>query len=300
MASEGDTASQRVLIFQGALAAIMYSLGTGNFFAGYLSMLEAAPAQIAQITLIPQLGCILQLFGPLFFERKPRRKPSVIAFLFLYRFGIGAMGLAPLLFKGNQPRLSYSFVLYSVSFLSAGFVTPALNQWIMQIAPCKNRGRYFAVKDICAAVATAVSASLFGRYVDASIAAGSPERGYLAVYGFCIIGSIIDMLLLTAQREQPVPICTHLQLRDLLLPLKDRHFRPILIYEILGTCSFMISSGFLAIYQLSGLHLTHTFITMWTMIASLFSMGAIYLWGYVSDRSYWTNTILITRSLAVL
>ena len=54
-------------------------------------------------------------------------------------------------------------MLYLISFLSAGFVTPALNQWMLQIAPDEGRGRYFAIKSILFAVGNAGTAFLMGR-----------------------------------------------------------------------------------------------------------------------------------------
>lgn len=292
--------SQRLLLIQGALASVLYALGTGNFLAGYLSALQVAPAQVAKIAAVPQLGCILQLIAPLYFERKARRKRSIVALCFIYRFGIGAMALAALLFSRQSQRFSFVFVLYIVSFLSAGFVTPALNQWIMQIAPTRNRGRYFAAKDIIAAVANAMVAFFMGRWVDTCIAAGTPLKGYLLVYGFCMLAALVDAALLGLQVEIPSPVQPNIRPGNLLAPLRDKHFRPLMVYEILGICSYMVSAGFLPVYQLNVLQLSHTFLTLVGMITSAAGMAAIWFWGRIADRTYWTTVILATRAMNVL
>ncbi|MDD4849378.1 MAG: MFS transporter [Gemmiger sp.] len=292
--------SQRILLLQGALAAVMYTLVTGNFMAGYLDYLGATPAQIAQIAAIPQLGCVLQLVSPLFFEKRVHRKLSIVCLCFGFRFALGFTVLAPLLFHTQESQLRFAFALYLVSFLVAGFVTPALNQWVLQIAPEEGRGRYFAIKDILAAVANASIAYLMGRCLDGPTAAGTPFQGFLWVYGFCIAGSLVDLVLMCLEKEPPCPAPTTLRVRDLALPLRDKHYRPLLVYEILCYCSFMASMGFLSVYQLNVLHLTHTFITSVGVLTSAAGMAAIWVWGRVADHAYWTTVILATRALATL
>ena len=290
--------SQNILLIQGTLAQVMHALGTGNFLAGYLSYLGASAAQIARVMLIPQLGCVLQLVAPLFFERRPRRKPSIILLCFTFRFSMGFTVLAPFLFKEQEAQLRFACILYLVSFLLAGFVTPALNQWILQIAPDTDRGRYFATKDILFAVFNAATAFLMGRQLDAHTAAGAPLTGFIVINGFCIIGSLIDLVLMTLEHEDPSPAMPNISLKDLTAPLRDRHFRPILIYELINYSSFMTSTGFLSIYQLNVLGLTHTFITSVGILTSVIGMGAIWMWGRVADRTYWTPVILASCGMS--
>lgn len=292
--------SQRILLVQATLASVMHALGTGNFLAGYLNYLGATPAQIARVMLIPQLGCVLQLTAPLFFERKPRRKLSVVLLCFLFRFMMGFAVLAPFLFREQETQLRFACILYLISFLLAGFVTPALNQWILQIAPTDGRGRYFATKDILFAVVNAVTAFLMGRQLDAHTAAGAPLTGYLVINGFCIVGSLIDLVLMSLECEDTSPAIPNISLKNLTAPVLDRCFRPMLVYEVLCYCSFMSSMGFLSIYQLNVLGLSHTFITSVGILASVAGMAAIWVWGRVADRTYWTYVILATRAVATV
>lgn len=293
-------ASQYILLGQGALAAVMYALATGNFMAGYLDYLGATPAQISQIAAVPQLGCVLQLLAPLYFEKKHRRKPSVLGLCFVFRFSLGFTVFAPLLLRSQTAQLRFAFVLYLFSFLAAGFVTPALNQWVLQLAPEQGRGRYFAAKDILAQLTTAAVAFLMGRQLDAQTTAGTPYKGFLLVYGFCIVGALVDLLLMAQEREEPGPAPTAMHLQDLTLPLRDARFRPLLVFEILTYCSFMSSMGFLSLYQLNVLGLSHTFITSVGVFTTAAGMVAIWVWGRVADHSYWTTVILATRALATL
>lgn len=222
--------SQRILLVQGAVASVLFSLGTGNFLAGYLTTLGATPAQIAQITAIPQLGCVLQLIAPLFFERQTQRKLSIVVMCFLFRFSVGFTVFAPYWFAEQTTRLLFVFMLYSVAFLVAGFVTPALNQ-------------------------------------------------------------------LHEPKSPTMPNITPAALLD---PLRDKHYRPLLVYEILCYVSMMFSSGFLSVYQLEVLHLSHTFITSVAIVTSVLGMVSIWVWGHVADRTYWTVALLGARIISTL
>lgn len=296
----GWNTSQKILLVQGALAAVLYSLGTGNFLAGYLELMGAAAAQIALIASLPQLGCVLQLFAPLYFERLTYRKRSIICMCFLFRVSVGFLIFAPFLFRSAAPRMAYICGLYAVSFLVAGFVTPALNQWILQIAPHEQRGRYFSAKDILAILANAVMAFLMGWQLDHFTAAGRPLAGYAVIYGFSIAASFVDLALMCRLEEPPSIPQPAMRPANLLQPLKDRHYRPILVYEILSYCSAMLSSGFLSVYQLTVLGMSHTFITSVGVLCSVVGIGASWLWGKVADRTYWTPVILLTRAISML
>ena len=86
------------------------------FWRRYLTTLGATPAQIAQITAIPQLGCVLQLAAPLFFERRAYRKLSIVCMCFIFRFSQGFTVFAPFSFTARNSRLRFVFALYFVSF----------------------------------------------------------------------------------------------------------------------------------------------------------------------------------------
>lgn len=292
--------SQNILLIQGTLAQVMHALGTGNFLAGYLSYLGASSAQVARVMVIPQLGCVLQLAAPLFFERRPRRKLSIICLCFIFRFTMGLTVVAPFLFRGQEAQLRFACVLYLISFLSAGFVTPALDQWMLQIAPDEGRGRYFAVKSILFAVGNAGTAFLMGRQLDARTAAGTPLTGYLVIYGFCVVGSLVDLALMLFECEEPSPAMPNIKLKDLAAPLRDRRFRPLFVYQALSYSATMSSVGFLSVYQLNVLGLSHTFITSAGILVSLAGMAGIWAWGRVADRAYWTPVVLATRALSAV
>lgn len=286
--------SRGIMLAQGAIAAVMFSLGTGNFLAGYLTYLGATPALAAQIAAIPTLGCVLQMVAPFLFERLRHRKLVIVVLCFAFRFSMGFTVFAPFLFPLKEAQLRFVFVLYLFSFLAAGFVTPALNQWILQLAPTKGRGRYFAVKDIVANVANAGVAFVMARQLDTFTTKGQPLTGYLVVYGFCIAFSVVDAVLMCGMYEPPNPAAKQMRLQDVLAPLRSKIFRPVLLYNVLWYFASYFSGSFLSIYQLTHLGLSHTFITTAGIVGMVAGMLGTWVWGRVADRSYWNVAVLCT------
>lgn len=292
--------SRRMLLVQGALAACMFSLGTGNFLAGYLSFLGAGPALIAQITAIPTLGCVLQMVSPFLFERLRYRKLAIVILCFAFRFSMGFTVLAPFLFSGFGGRLSFVFALYLFSFLAAGFVTPALNQWVMQLGPEKKRGRYFAFKDIVGTLTTALVSYGMAWQLDVNAGRGMPLNGYVVVYGFCAVFSIVDAVLMCFMREPPSKPASSIKWADLMAPLKNTGYRPVLLFNIFSYFASFLCGPFLSVYQLQYLNLNHSFITAAGIVCSLAGMLGIWFWGHVADRTYWHMVVLLGGGISAL
>jgi MFS family permease len=292
--------SRRILLIQGAVAAVMFSLGTGNFLAGYLTYLGAGPALIAQITAIPTLGCVLQMVSPFLFERLRYRKLAIILICFAFRFSMGFTVLAPFLFQGYGGRLTFVFVLYLFSFLAAGFVTPALNQWVLQLGPEKGRGRYFACKDIVATLVTALISFGMARQLDYFTGKGIPLYGYVVVYGFCVVFSIVDAILMCFMGEPLSKPAPSVKWTDLTAPLKNSGFRPVLAFNILSYFASFLSSPFLSVYQLQYLKLNHSFITAVGIVCSLVGILGIWLWGRIADKTYWHVVVLCGGGITAL
>ncbi len=284
--------SRRILLIQGAMASVMLSLTTGNFMAGYLAYLGASPSMVARIAIIPQLGCVLQMISPFFFERLKYRKLPIALICFAFRFSIGFAVFAPVLFQDQKTGRQFVFVLYFFAFLAAGFVTPALNQWMLQVGPVDGRGRYFAIKDILAMTATSGVSFLMGYQLDFFIGQEQAWAGYLVVYAFCILFSIVDFILMLLIREPENSVTKGYSLKDVAGPFRNPHYRPVLIYNMCSYFATLFASGFLAIYQLKVLHLNHTFIVGSGVLASILGVGGIWLWGKVADRTFWTMVVL--------
>lgn len=287
----------RGIMIEGAVASIIYAAATNNIMTGYLGYLGASVAACASIALIPQLGCILQFFSPFLFERFRYRKLIIWILCVIYRFSAAAMFLLSLLFSGANLRVGTAVALYVVAFASAGIVTPGLQQWTISLVDVGERGVYMAKKDILAVGVNSIVTFLLSRHLDKLMALGRDSEGYQTVGIVCLVLALLDAVLLLNVCERPVEETVGVQLLDVLQPVKDKSYRPLLLYNIFSSVASGIATPFLIVYQLRVLGLSHTFLASAGIIAAIAGMAGSYLWGRFSDRHTWDWTI--HRSAAI-
>lgn len=291
----GLSSSQRAYLAENAVASVVFSLGTGNFLAGLLNWMGATPATCALIGAFPQLGCIMQLASPFLFERLRKRKGIIILCCFLFRFLLGCAGVIPLLL--GQGSATAVIPIYLIAFLMAGFVTPGLNQWIMDMAPENRRGRFFAKKDFFSSVINAIAILLMSRMLDGMITTGRQQEGYLIVFATVMLLSLVDALLLTRIAEPRASQIMKLKPGDLLAPFRNKRFLPIVVFIVLWFFTQNLSSGFLTVYQLTVLRLDHSMIATMTVIASAVGIAISWIWGYFADKAGWKKLLIYGAAL---
>lgn len=290
----------RGIMIEGAVASIIYAVATNNIMTGYLGYLGASVAACASIALIPQLGCILQFFSPFLFERFRYRKPIMWILCVIYRFSVAATFLLPLLLSGANFRVGTAVALYIIAFASAGIVTPGLQQWTISLVDVKERGVYMAKKDILAVGVNSIVTFLLSRHLDKLMALGNDSQGYQTVGLVCLVLALLDAVLLLNICERPVEETVGVQLSDVLQPVKDKSYRPLLLYNIFSSVAGGIATPFLIVYQLRVLGLSHTFLASAGIVAAIAGMAGSYLWGRFSDKHMWDWTIHRSASIGFL
>ena len=283
---------RRCLIAEGAAAGVLYSIGTGNFLTGYLGQMGASVSFCALMAMIPQAGCVLQFFSPLLFERLHHRKLAIWSLCVVFRFSLSLTFLLPA--RLGPAAEGTAFVLYTLAFLAAGAATPGLQHMTLGLAPPEARGRFFAVKDIVANCVNSGCTLVLGRLLDAQIAAGRAAAGYTMVGLVCVGLAALDAGLLAATRENPVDFVSRMRLADVLIPVRDKAYRPVLLYVVLGGLAGGFSTPFLVVYQMRVLGLSHTFLTTVGVVSAAAGMLGSWCWGRCADRTNWRRVIRLT------
>jgi len=290
--------SRRIYLAENAIGILIFSMCTGSFFAGLLSWMGASPATCAMIGAFPQLGCMMQMVSPFFFERMKKRKTAIILCCFSFRALLGCMGVMPLIFGGAAQGAVAT--AYLIAFLVAGFVTPGLTQWMMDLAPREGRGRYFAWRDIISSVVSAVTILLLSTALDALIEAGHPREGYMLIFGVVLVLAAVDAVLLFRMEEPETSGIVKLTPADILRPFKDPRFFPIVMFIMLWFLAENLSLGFLPVYQLKVLGLDYKMIAMITTISSVAGIAMSWVWGNFADRYGWRKLLAAGCALMTL
>lgn len=290
--------SRRIILAEEAIAGTIFSLGIGNFLVGYLTWMGASPAFSALVGALPMLGCILQAVSPFLFERLRYRKLCIVLVCLGFRFSMGLAAFVPLLFSHSASRQTAVFLLYFFACMCAGFVTPGLNQWILSIAPQESRGNFFAKKNILNSIVNASVMFLMGRQLDYFIGQGQPQTGYFIVYGTILLLTFLDIALLSHVWETPSQKVLNIRPQDFLRPFRDCKFRSVILFDTLWFIAGNFSSVFLPVYLLRGLGLSHSYISVMTILASVTGIFCNWVWGRMADRRGWRSVLTAASALS--
>lgn len=249
------------IIAEGAVAGVIYAVATGNFLAGYLSSLGASVSLCAAAAMIPSFGCVLQFFSPFVFERMHHRKLAIWLMCVVFRLSISSILLVPLALPDPGHARAVVLVLYTIGFFSAGLVTPGLEHMVLGIAPQGGRGQFYAVKSIIGTCVSSAATLALGRVLDYYLEQGQGYTGFLIIGIVSLSLTVVDAVLLASVRENPVKFTSKMRPADILRPVRDPAYRPLLFYCIIGGLTGGFASPFLSVYELRVLGLSHTFIT---------------------------------------
>lgn len=286
---------RRTLIAESAAAGVLYSIGTGNFLTGYLGQMGASVSFCALMAMIPQAGCVLQFFSPLLFERMHQRKLAIWLMCAVFRFSLALTFLAPMALGAGGPAAEgAAFVLYTIAFSAAGLVTPGLQHMVLGLAPPQARGQFLALKDIVTNCVNSGCTLALGRLLDWQIDQGRAAAGYAMVGGICLALAALDAVLLAATRENPVAFACRMRPAEILTPLRDAAYRPVLLYATLNGLAGGFSTPFLVVYQMRVLGLSHTFLTTVGVVSAVVGMAGSWYWGRCADRTTWRRVMRLT------
>ena len=186
-------------------------------------------------------------------------------------------------------RLVTIMIIYTMAFFIAGFVTPGLNNWKLSLAPEKNRGQFFAIKDITSMLLSGMVIIGIGRMLDYYALIGNPLMGFTIMFGISLVWSLVDFAFLSTIKE---PLEYKVEVKPKLYtiittPLKDPTFRSFILFLSLWSFAIQLSISFIPIYILNELGFSYSFISGVTIASNLVNILAIWLWGKLADKTSW-------------
>ena len=251
----------------------------------------------AAAAMIPSFGCVLQFISPFVFERMHHRKLAIWLMCVVFRLSISSILLVPLALPDPGHARAVVLVLYTIGFFSAGLVTPGLEHMVLGIAPQGGRGQFYAVKSIIGTCVSSAATLALGRVLDYYLEQGQGYTGFLIIGIVSLSLTVVDAVLLASVRENPVKFTSKMRPADILRPVRDPAYRPLLFYCIIGGLTGGFASPFLSVYELRVLGLSHTFITSVGVVSAVVGMAGSWVWGRLADRTAWNCVIWLTAFL---
>lgn len=288
--------SRTYSIFEGSFARTIFNLTSGAFLAGFAGYLGAGDSFNGIIAAIPVLAGVIQLFSPIVFEKMEKRKHIVMLLCLIHRLLLGFMVFIPFIVKGQSARLAMVAAVYFISYLAVSFINPAASGWIIDLTPENIRGKYFGTRESYMLGAATVFTLIMGRVLDIYKDKGNEYGGFIVMFSFVIVLAVGNFVSFSLMKEKPVKINkTGLNLSKVItIPLKDKKFRKIVMLFIFWNIAVQIGGPFFAIYMVTGLKLSYTYIMAVVMIGTLTNTLLVRIWGRMADRKSWVFVIKLS------
>ena len=261
-----------------------FSLSVSNMLLSFQSML-----------------LVLQLFGGYAYGRAENRHHFLKRYNLVWRILLPIVLLSPLL-----PKSIGGIVMVVALFsMVAGFqfISPGQNAWMISCVEGKVKSSYYSTRDLCFMVMFTAVNFLFGIIVDGTVSKGN------ALVGFALLG-VIEAVLLGVSvyyllRKMPPPGEAHAREKgtfwtSVLLPLRDKTFAKILLFNMVWNMSNAFIGSFAALYQIRVLELNYVYVVFWSTLGNVLRVVSIPLFARMASRIGWKKVVTIGMGLVLL
>ena len=275
-------ASSRLATIEGIPSAVALGI-VNNYVVPCALALRATTFQVGMLSAVPQLGAALaQLKAPDLMDRlKSPKKTLLISVL------LGALPFLAL--AGIAPVGTPSVVWWLLSFSTMALVlynlpNAAWGTWVSAIVPASTRGWFLGVRSSISAAATIIAFLACGWLLD--LMDGRVLVGFSAIFAIAAVSRVVSFLLFTRMHE---PAGSYVQaprasLREAIRALSRNNMGRFLFWYGAIMFSASMSGPFFAVYMLRDLHFSYTTYTFLTMVPSITSVVAPFLFGRLADR----------------
>ncbi|MBU3190998.1 MFS transporter [Clostridium bowmanii] len=280
-------ASRQFFTVDSSCTTIIAVLASGILLSGYLEYLGIKESVNGIISSIPVMAAMAQPFGALAVERLKSEKWFVCTFALIHRLLFSLMYLIPLILPNNLRPIAVIIILISAHVIGA-FMSPATTVWLMAIAPLKIRGRYFAIREKWLILTSSSAALIMGYIISYFAGKDKMITGYIILSITMFVATIIDFIsLINVKETKKEYISSSFDLKDLLLPFKDKTFKKFMVVWCTWNIAIQISIPFLGIYQLTTLKLSYMYVMTLAVVVAILKIIVIKWWSKKAMKVTW-------------
>ena len=295
--TEKDLERNRLLvILEGASARTIFNLTSGAFLVGLLKYMGAGDAFCGYVISIPVFAAIIQVLSPMILESLKYRKTMIIIGAMIHRILLSMLIFVPFLPLPSGIKLFIAAIVLFISNLAISFVNPAISNMYVSFVPQNIRGRYFGTRESYILIAATLITLVLGKILDVFNDMGNEGTGYIIVYCFIFLLTIINFSFFALMKEVPLLHTTErIKLSEIFtLPLKNKKFIRYFIMLIIWNFAVQIASAYFGVYLKSDLSMSYTIITSLSFINAVIYILSARIWGRFADRNGWSKTTMIT------
>lgn len=269
--------------------ATQFSMVTGAFLAGFISLLGGSDSLNGTIGAIPSMLGFLQVFSALYFEKLDFRKKPMVKLVTVLRILFGISYLIPLLFIGTPIALPLFVVLYIISFAVNAFAMPAVNDLLINSTPVGIRGRYLVERERIGMAVVMVITFVMGQILDVFETGGYEATGFVVLaLIILVLGGVNTYSVKHMDEITHNQGSTQLSFKEaVIIPLKDKGFRKVVVLFILWNIGFFIGAPFIAVYHVTTLEVSYTYMMLLGLVGTVLRIIVAKFWGELADRKSW-------------
>ena len=238
-------------------------------YSGFALSLGASPSDIAFLTALASLACLIQLVAIRFTSRIKRRKAFVVGCGCVEMFLRFAPILIPLvLLKSFHVPAIYFCVLSALIFTHLR--APLLNDWLALTTPEGYRGRFISQRWLWLTLMMIIAGFTYGVILDQYPETGDGGRygGFVWTFIIALIagwGSYLALVAAPAPRvEEDADGGT---LEAIATVLRDTKFRRLLTFRAVVQFSTALAMPFFSVFMIKELGLSYTTMALYGNIA---------------------------------
>lgn len=281
----------KMVIWDGLSAEVMIAFTGSTFLVAMALLLGATNIQIGLLGAMPTFTNLSQLISIILVRRFNNRRAIAVYCAYLARIPLVLTGILILTLPHSSIHLLLFFLFFHYFFGS--IAGPAWNSWMKDLIPEKLLGSYFSRRTRYTQTLNVVMSLGLALLLD-HVRIAYPQYELNVYAFFFIIAGIIGIIGGFLLSRAPEPL-SHLSDSDILsffkLPLKDRNFRKLLIFNSAWVFAINIAAPFFSVFMLRGLGLPISYLILLAVISQVISIITLQAWGKFSDR-YSNKSIL--------
>lgn len=272
-----------------AFATAFVSLVGGTFLIYFIKDLGGGDAWVGLLGALPALAGLSQIPGAAIGRGFTGYRRYVAAAGWLWRFlHVPLVALPLLTFVPNDAKLTILALLIGLAWVCNQTAQPIYNDWIAETVPANSRGWYFGRRTIISQAVGVTIGLIGGLTLDYFKRNGQTEIGYATLFGLGLLCSFISMAFFLQMRDivraNPVRQSVGQTLAGMAKPLRDRGFRPVIVFCVMFVVGQAFAGGLFVAFARESLALSMTQMQITQVSMALGMLLFASFWGYLADK----------------